>query len=74
MAVRSYAWDDPNVLEANRQRLLKDMRKRMYQYEARYELSSERLEAELAEGRIRETDEVSDWIITFHTYRALRRA
>jgi predicted transcriptional regulator len=73
MAVQSVGWDADTLLEQNRQRLLKELRAVLHAYEARYELPSDRLEAELAAGRIRETEEVCDWLISWHTYQALLR-
>jgi hypothetical protein len=72
VAIQPVAWDDADLLEQNRQRLLKECRQRMRVYEARYELGSDRVETELAAGRLRETAEVCDWIITLHTYRAVQ--
>lgn len=71
MAIGHLAWDNAALLEQNRQRLLKEMGRRLREYEARYELSSDRLEEELAAGRIRETHEVCKWLVDLRAYRAM---
>ena len=50
---------------------LKDLRRKIQSYEARFELSSDRLESELAAGHLRETAEICDWVIAVKTYRIL---
>lgn len=69
--MRQLIWDNAELLEQNRQRLLKELRALMWGYEARYELGSDWVEAELAAGRLRETAEVCDWVISLHAYRTL---
>ena len=71
MTVRDRAPGDAALLEQNRERLLKELRHKIRRYEARFELSSERLEAEVASGRLRETAEICEWLIAFETYRTL---
>jgi len=71
MAVQPIVWDALALLEQNRQRLMKELQTALHAYEARYELPSDRLEDELAAGRIRETAEVCEWLIDWHTYQAL---
>ena len=61
------------LLEQNRQRLLRELRSKARQYEARHELRSTELEAALASGRLHDTAEVCDWVIAVHTIRALER-
>lgn len=65
-------WPAPEVLEENRQRLLREMQEAMRRYELRYELRSDDLEHALTTGRIRETWEVCEWLFAIHTYRALQ--
>lgn len=74
MAVQHVAWDNQALLAQNKERLLKDLRRRLRAFEGRFELSSERVEEELASGRLRETAEVCDWVIALRTYRALVNA
>jgi hypothetical protein len=72
MAVQHVEWDNRVLLDQNRTRLLRSLRRKLRGYEARFELSSDRLDQELAAGRLRETAEICDWVIAFHTYRALK--
>lgn len=66
--------DAPAVLASNRARLERDLLHRIGNLEARYELSSDRLETELARGRMRETSEVAMWIVLWRTLKSLRDA
>ena len=72
MSVQQAVWDTSELLEQNRQRLLKELRREIREYEARYELSSDRVEKELEAGRLRETGEICDWLIAAEMYRALQ--
>ena len=65
------SWPAADVLEANRQRLLRETRTTMRRYELRYELRSDDLEAALRAGPIRETWDVCDWLFALHTHREL---
>ena len=60
-------WPSQSVLEANKQILLSQLHKNLREYEARYELPSKMLEAELAAGKIKETHEVCNWLMDYHT-------
>ncbi len=71
-AVMEATWPDAKKLEANRQHLLRELRQELQTYENRYELRSERLDAALEEGTIRETAEVVRWAIAYHTYQRLQ--
>lgn len=62
---------DRAVLEQNARNLRDSLRRRIHAYEARYEIVSERLEAELAAGRLPETAEISRWVIMWRTLRSL---
>ena len=73
MAVQQLSWDNEVLLEQNRHRLLTELLATLHTYEARYELDSDRLEAELVAGRMRETAEICDWVITLHSYHVLQR-
>lgn len=71
MTVNHKVWDSDALLAQNRDRLLRDLRREMRGFEARFELSSDKLEDELASGRLRETAEVCNWVIATRTYRTL---
>lgn len=71
MAAGQSIWDAEDVLTANRDRLIKQLRQSLCAYEARYELRSEKLHGELIAGRIRETAEVCSWLLDWEAYRAL---
>jgi hypothetical protein len=71
MAVEHLTWSNAQLLQQNTDRLLRELRKTLKQFEARYEIASSRLEEELAAGRLRETTEICDWLIAFRTYRLL---
>ena len=71
MSIEQMAWGSAELLEQNRRRRLKELRREIQQYEARYELSSDLLEKELEAGRLRETAEVCNWLIALETYQAL---
>jgi hypothetical protein len=64
-------WNAEDVLTANRNRLIKQLRQSLCAYEARYELPSEKVHDELVAGRIRETAEVCSWLVDWETYQAL---
>ncbi|MBI2320944.1 MAG: hypothetical protein HYU88_02320 [Chloroflexi bacterium] len=72
MAIPETRWSQNEPLEANRQRLLKELRRRICDYEARYELRSDQVRKELKAGRLRETAEICDWVISIEAYQALQ--
>jgi predicted transcriptional regulator len=59
------------MLEENRRRLVADLRPILAAYETRYEIPSDRIAEELEAGRLRDTEDVCDWVIAWETYRAL---
>lgn len=63
----------PAVEEEALSRLLARLEREIREYELRYELRSSRLVAALRSGALRETAEVANWLIAYHTLRALRR-
>ena len=69
--IQSVEWTNEQLLAQNRSRLMRETQVKLRGYEARYELSSSRVEEELAAGRLRETAEICDWVIALHTYQAL---
>lgn len=72
MTVQHLTWSSAQLLQQNRDRLLRELRGKMKRYEARYEIASSRVEDEVASGRLRETAEVCDWLIALRTYRLLQ--
>jgi len=72
MATISAEWPPKEELEQNRAHLLRELEQKLRRYEVRYELSSDRLEAELEAGRLRETAEICDWFIALQSYRSLK--
>ena len=40
------------------------------EYEARYEIASDGMEQEVAKGRMRETAEVSRWVVAWRSFRS----
>lgn len=72
MAVQPVEWGSPEILEQNRQNLLKEYRRKLREYETRYEMSSAEAEEALSSGRLRETAEVCDWMIAHQLYRSLQ--
>ena len=60
------------VSEVSPRHLANKLERRMRQYEARYELRSDQVEAELQAGRLRDTAEICDWVIAYHTYQRVQ--
>lgn len=73
MAVQRKEWDDPQILEYNRQRLQQELARELRRYEAKYRIPSANLEIEVRAGKVPETAEVCSWIIAYHTYRDVER-
>ena len=71
MAVQTRPWPSADVLEANRQRLVREIGQRLRQWETLYELPSADLVAEVEAGRLRETKDVCDWLIEWELYQRL---
>ena len=71
MAVGKMQWDDPIILEYNRQRLRQELARRWRHFEAVYGVKSADIEGELQAGRLHETAEVCEWLIAYHTYLAI---
>lgn len=71
-AVQNTAWGNAELLEENRERLTRECTQKLHEYEMRYELASGHVESEMAQGRLRETAEVCDWVMTYHLYRSLQ--
>jgi hypothetical protein len=60
------------ALEANSRRLHGELSHKLHRFEWRYEITSERMEEELKAGRLRETSDVADWIVTIRAFQRLR--
>jgi len=72
MAVGCDPSTDAAKLNLGRRRMVRATLRKMRRYEARYELTSDRVEAEMSAGRLRETAEVCDWVIAYHSYLSLQ--
>ncbi|MFN0070771.1 MAG: hypothetical protein ACKVVP_04690 [Chloroflexota bacterium] len=73
MAVEHSVWGDAELLQANRLQLRRNLKRKLRRYECQFEFSSDRVESELAGGRLRETADVCDWVIALRTLRTLDR-
>lgn len=74
MAVHNEALGTAEEQAANAERLRVELARKLNEYEARYELSSDHLEEELDAGRLRETAEVAEWFVVRYAHRALLHA
>jgi hypothetical protein len=63
--------NDHEQLAANRERMIVKLRARLNVFENRYEMSSSRVRAAIDQGIIRETAEVTSWLMAWHAYGAL---
>ncbi len=70
---KSSPWDNPELLELNRLRLLRDAQEELRRCEARYGIRSDELKAALDAGEITETDDVGRWLFAIHTYHSMSR-
>jgi hypothetical protein len=59
------------LLADNRAHLLAEVKPVLRAFEARYEINSADLDAALADGRLRETEDICDWVVALETLRAL---
>ncbi|MPZ13336.1 MAG: hypothetical protein GEU73_02735 [Chloroflexi bacterium] len=73
MTVQDSVWTNRELLEQNRQRLMRELRETLRTYEARYELPSSAVQNALADGSLRDTAEVCEWVIALHTLQAIER-
>ncbi len=71
MVTKDRTWPSSSELERNTRQLRERLASDLRAYELRYELRSDRVEQELKAGRLRETAEVSRWIIAYEMYRSL---
>lgn len=58
------------VLEDNQRRLVVSLGARLRAFEARYELQSASVRDALADGRLRDTEDVCEWVVAWEAYRA----
>jgi len=65
--------ETPQALEYNRLRLVESLQARLDVFEGRYELSSSEVLDALRNGTLRETAEVSEWLVIWGTYQSATR-
>jgi hypothetical protein len=58
--------NDHEKLAANREAMIVKLRARLNVFENRYEVSSSRVHAAIDQGIIRETAEVTSWLMAWH--------
>ena len=73
MIVRDYTSDSPELRDQMRRQSIEEYRHRLSEFEQRYEVASERVEEEMARGRLRDTAETCEWVITYHAYLMLQK-
>jgi hypothetical protein len=61
----------PEILDANRLRVVLDLAERLRAYETKFGFPTSDLDAELASGRLAETGDVVDWLIGYRTLTAV---
>lgn len=71
MAVQHVDWENSGVLIQSRNTLKRELERTLRQYEARYELRSNKAESEMAAGRLPDTAETCDWVIAYRAYARL---
>jgi hypothetical protein len=71
MAVDQVPPNEPSILEYNREHLRRKLEHELHEFETRYELTSDRVQAELQAGRLRDTADICRWIIAYETYQAI---
>lgn len=62
--------ETPEALELNRLTLVESLRARLDVFEARYEMASPEVLDALRAGTLRETAEVSEWLVIWSTYQS----
>jgi len=65
--------ETPQALEYNRLRLVESLQARLDVFEGRYELPSSEVLDALRNGTLRETAEVSEWLVISGTYQSATR-
>ena len=62
------------MLTDNQRTLVGRLRAELAVFEARYEIRSDQVTTALAEGSLRDTEDVCNWVIAWETYRAASEA
>ena len=65
--------ETPEGLEINRLQLVESLRARLDEFEVRYEMTSSEVPGALDAGTLRETAEVSEWLVIWGTYQSAAR-
>ena len=69
---------DRRVVEAmladNQRGLITRLRAELHTYETRYEIPSAHIRQALVDGRLRDTEDVCNWVIAWESYRAAAQA
>lgn len=65
--------ETPEALESNRLTLVASLRARLDIFEGRYEMASSEVLDALRAGTLRETAEVSEWLVIWGTYQSATR-
>ena len=73
MVAEHVTWPDAARLAENEQRLIHSLEAELRAYEARYQISSDELVEALNDGRLRETAEIADSLISLDAYQVLTR-
>lgn len=73
MVVERVTRPDADQLAENERRLLRTLAAELHAYEVRYQIPSEDLAGALDAGRLYETAEIADWLISLDAYQALTR-
>jgi len=58
-------------LEQNRQRLHHSLAVRIHELESKYRMKSPTMERRVKTGKLRETPEITQWLIVYRTYKNL---
>ncbi len=73
LQVEIHGADTPEALEFNRLQLVESLRARLDVLEVRYEIPSSDVLGALRAGALRETAEVSEWLVMWGTYQSAAR-
>lgn len=73
VVVERVTWPGAEQLAENEQQLIRTLAAELHDYEARYQIPSEDLADALDDGRLHETAEIADWLISLDAYQALTR-
>lgn len=73
MVVERVTWPSAEQLAENEGRLIRSLEAELRDYETRYRLDSSEVMEALDTGRLHETAEIADWLISLDAYQALTR-